>query len=96
MDQIRGKSIEEALGILTFSTKGAARPVQKTLRSALANALATETSARVEPEAFRIVEARVDEGRALKRFRPKAYGRMGRIRKRSCHVHIVVSDERPA
>lgn len=93
VDQIRGKSVEEALGILTFSTKGAMRPVQKTLRSAVANALSAETSAQVSPEAFRIVEACVDEGRTMRRFRPRAYGRASRIRKRSCHVHIVVSDE---
>ena len=91
IDLIRGKNVDEAINILHFSGKRAAEPIEKTLRSAIANAVANDESG-ADPEAFYVKEARVDGGPIQRRFRAAAMGRPMRIRKRTSHVTLVVSD----
>ena len=92
VDLIRGKDAEEAIGVLEFSPRRAARVVGKTLKSAIANAEATQ---HVDVDRLYVKQAFVDEGVSQKRFTPRAHGRATPIIKRSSHVTIVV-DERPA
>ena len=87
VDLIRGQHVQEARRILRFSPLGASREVQKLLDSAVANA---ERNPGVVAENLLISRAWVDEGPTLKRFRPRAYGRAARVRKRTSHVTVVV------
>jgi large subunit ribosomal protein L22 len=87
VDLIRGQHVVEAQRILRFSGLGASRDVEKLVRSAIANA---EQSPGVIEENLVITKAWVDEGPTLKRYRPRAYGRATRIRKRTSHVTVVV------
>jgi large subunit ribosomal protein L22 len=87
VDLIRGQHVEEAARILRFSGLGASRDVEKLLNSAVANA---EQSPGVIAENLIISRAWVDSGPTLKRFRPRAYGRATRVRKRTAHVTLVV------
>ncbi|MEH6559656.1 MAG: 50S ribosomal protein L22 [Oceanicoccus sp.] len=88
-DQVRGKDVEEALDILEFSNKKAADIVKKILNSAIANA---EHNEGADVDELKISTIFVDEGRVLKRLRPRAKGRADRILKRSCHITVKVSD----
>lgn len=88
-DQIRGKGVEEALDILEFSNKKAAGIVKKVLNSAIANA---EHNEGADVDELNVSTIFVDEGRTLKRLRPRAKGRADRILKRSCHITVKVSD----
>jgi large subunit ribosomal protein L22 len=92
VDQIRGRDVNEAYAILQFSKKAAAIPVDKLLRSAVANAVyrADETGEALDVDDLFVREAFVDEGRTLRRYRARAYGRATAIRKRSSHVTVVV------
>jgi large subunit ribosomal protein L22 len=94
IDQIRGKNVSDALALLRFSKKHAAKQIEKTLSSAVANA---EYKARLANEAIDldllvVSHAVVNEGPSLKRFMPAAQGRATPIRKRTSHVDIVVSE----
>jgi large subunit ribosomal protein L22 len=84
---VRGLPAREALTVLQFAPQAASAPVYKVLASAIANA---ENNERLDPDALLVAEAYVDEGPTLKRFRPRAQGRAYRIRKRTCHITIVV------
>ena len=88
-DQIRGKSAEEALDILTFSNKKAADLVLKLLNSAFANA---EHNEGADVDELKVSSIFVNEGRTLKRLKPRAKGRADRILKRSCHITVKVAD----
>ncbi len=88
-DQVRGKEVEEALDILEFSNKKAADIVKKLLNSAIANA---EHNEGADVDELKVSTIFVDEGRVLKRLRPRAKGRADRILKRSCHITVKVSD----
>jgi large subunit ribosomal protein L22 len=92
VDTIRGKSVPEALAALDFSSKAAARTVRKVLKSAVANAENNQKADQVEE--MRVEEAFVNGGPMLKRFRPRAMGRAGRILKRTSHITIVLSDRK--
>jgi len=92
VDLVRGKAVEEAFAILQFTPKKAARLVERTLRSAVANAVNAEEAAARE-EDLRVKEAFVDGGIAFKRIRPMPRGAAGHIRKRFSHITLVVSDE---
>ena len=99
IDLVRGKPVEEALAILQYSPRLAARIVEKTLRSAIANATVQdddeeEAAPSVDVEELFIHRAYADEGRTLKRLRPRARGAANRILKRQSHLTIVVSDGR--
>ena len=87
VDLIRGQHVEEARRILKLSTLGASRDVEKLLNSAVANA---EQRPGVIEENLLVSRAWVDEGPTLRRFRPRAYGRATRVRKRTSHVTVVV------
>lgn len=89
VDQIRGKDVNEALRILRFSPRKAARYVLKTLESAIANA---ENNHDMDVDSLFIKEIRVDEGPSLKRFHPRARGMVGLMRHRTSHITVVVSD----
>jgi len=94
IDQIRGKDVNEALALLTFSKKHAAKQIQKTLKSAVANA---EQAARwaneaLDVDALYVKHAVINEGPKLKRFMPAAQGRATPIQKRTSHVEIVVAE----
>ena len=88
-DLVRGKSLEQALEILKFSKKTAARPIEKTVVSAMHN-LAERYDHPVEPGDMGVKEIFIDEGRTMYRIRPRAQGRAYRIRKRSSHITVVV------
>ena len=87
-----GKLVSEAIALLEFSPKKAARLVGKTLHSAVANAVNDERSA-VTADDLYVKEAVIGEGPTMKRFRPKARGMAGRILHRTSHITVVVSDE---
>lgn len=88
-DQIRGKNVENALQILTFSPKKASHIVKKVLESAIANAEHNEGADIDELKVSRIF---VDEGPTYKRMRARAKGRGVRILKRHSHITVMVSD----
>ena len=90
---IQGKRAGEALGLLNVVPRKGARLVAKTLRSAVANAENAEQAPSVSPENLIIREAVIGEGPTMKRFRTKARGMAGRIRKRTSHIRIIVTDE---
>jgi large subunit ribosomal protein L22 len=87
VDLIRGQHVEEARRILRLSPLGASRDVEKLLNSAVANA---EQRPGVIADNLVVSRAWVDEGPTLRRFRPRAYGRATRVRKRTSHVTVVV------
>ena len=89
VDQIRGKNVEEALDLLTFSKQKSALIVKKLLDSAIANA---EHNEGADVDELRVSSVFVDEGRTLKRIKPRAKGRADRILKLSCHITINVAD----
>ena len=94
IDQIRGKDVNEALALLTFSKKHAAKQISKTLKSAVANAeqAARATNSALDVDSLYIKHAIINEGPKLKRFMPAAQGRATPIHKRTSHVEIVVSE----
>jgi large subunit ribosomal protein L22 len=95
IDQVRGKSVNDALTLLKFSKKHAARQIEKVLRSAVANAeLAARTANEpLDVDALVITRAVINEGPKLKRFMPAAMGRATPIKKRTSHVEIVVTEQ---
>jgi large subunit ribosomal protein L22 len=88
-DQVRGKGVEDALDLLTFSNKKAAQIIKKILDSAIANA---ENNEGADVDELTISSIYVDEGMTMKRLRPRAKGRADRILKRSCHITVKVAD----
>ncbi len=92
VDQIRGKSVNEAYALLQFSKKSAAEPVGKTLRSAVANAQvkALDEGEVLDVDELFVREAYVDEGPTLRRWRAAAMGRAAPIRRRTSHITVVV------
>lgn len=88
-DQIRGKSVDQALETLTFSNKKAAELIKKVLESAIANA---EHNEGADIDDLRVAKIFVDEGPTMKRIMPRAKGRADRILKRSSHITVVVAD----
>ena len=93
VDLIRGKNAVDAVSVLRFAPQGAAEPVRKVLESAIANARvkADRVAERFDERELVVATATVDEGPTMKRFRPRAQGRAGRINKRTSHITVVVS-----
>jgi len=87
VDLIRGREVPEALTLLKYLPRAAARVVEKVLQSAVANAAGKELG---DPESLRVSRAFVDGGAVLKRFQPRAQGRASPIHKRTSHITIVV------
>lgn len=88
-DQVRGKRVEEALELLSFSNKKGAAIIKKVLNSAIANA---EHNQGLDIDELKVSTIYVDEGMSLKRIQPRAKGRADRITKRSCHITVKVAD----
>jgi large subunit ribosomal protein L22 len=88
VDQIRGRSVPEARTILAFMTRDAALDVRKVLDSAVANA---EANHGLVGDDLYVSSAYVGAGPTLKRWRARARGRVGRIRKRTCHITIALA-----
>ena len=93
VDLVRGMRADEALSVLKFAPQSAGSDVFTLLNSAVANAKAQNPAIRDASELW-VVEALVDEGRTMKRFRPRAQGRGFRILKRSSHITVAVSDSK--
>ena len=89
-DQIRGKSVEDALDVLNFSTRKGATIVKKVLESAIANA---EHNEGADVDELIVSTIFVDEGLTMKRIQPRAKGRADRIFKRTCHITVKVADQ---
>ena len=89
LDHIRGRSVPEARTILAFTTRAVATDIEKVLRSAVANA---ESNHGLDGDELVVEAAYADEGPTLKRWKPRARGRVNRIRKRSCHVTLVLAE----
>jgi large subunit ribosomal protein L22 len=87
---VRGRSVEEALDILHFTRKNAAEAIAKTIHAAFANLGNKEEGERIDKDSVYIKEAFVDGGPTIKRFRPMAMGRAGKIRKRTSHLTVIV------
>ena len=88
-DQVRGKAVEDALNILTFSPKKAAVVIKKALESAIANA---EHNEGADIDTLKVKTIFIDEGPSMKRIKPRAKGRADRIVKRTSHITVVVAD----
>ena len=88
-DLIRGKRVEDALNLLTHTPKAGAKVVSKVVQSALANAGQDKS---IDVDTLFVKTIFVNQGPTLKRFRPKPMGRAGRIRKRTCHITVVLSE----
>jgi len=89
LDHIRGRSVPEARTILAFTQRAAATDIEKVLRSAVANA---EANHGLDGDDLVVEAAFADEGPTLKRWKPRARGRVNRIRKRTCHVTLVLAE----
>ncbi|MDR3068454.1 MAG: 50S ribosomal protein L22 [Cellulomonas sp.] len=98
VDLVRGKNAEEAVNVLRFAPQAASVPVLKVVQSAMANARegARRNGERLDESTLYVSEAYVDEGPTLKRFRPRAQGRAGRILKRTSHITVVVAEREAA
>ncbi len=88
LDLIRGLHVDDADGVLQFTDRAVAAEIRKVLASAVANA---EHNDEVDPDDLYVSACYADEGPTLKRWRPRARGRATRIRKRTCHVTLIVS-----
>jgi large subunit ribosomal protein L22 len=94
-DHIRGRSVPEARTILAFMTRAAAREIEKVLRSAVANA-ESNPNLNWNGDDLAVAAVFVDEGPTIKRFRPRARGRVNPIFKRTCHITIRVDQLAPS
>jgi large subunit ribosomal protein L22 len=90
LDLVRGQPVNNALDTLSLLTSPWARVVYKVVQSAAANA---ENNMLMDRDNLRIVQITADNAESLKRFRPRARGRIGRITKRSSHVTVVVDED---
>ena len=88
LDMIRGLDVDDARHVLQFNERGAAREVLKVLNSAVANA---DHTLNIPADELKVAVAYADEGPTIKRWRPRARGRATRIRKRTCHITIIVA-----
>jgi len=89
-DLIRGQTVNSALGTLIYTKKAAAKVIIKLLKSAVANA---SSQSNVDVDKLFIKRIFVDSGPTLKRFIPRAMGRATRIRKRTCHITVVLDEK---
>jgi large subunit ribosomal protein L22 len=90
---VKGMPVDRAAAVLKALPKAAATPLAKVIASATANALAIEGTAHHKSGDFVVSEVNIDGGPIARRFRATGMGRAYRIRKRYCHVRVIVSDE---
>lgn len=88
-DMVRGKPVDKAIGLLTFTPKKAAVVIRKVLESAIANA---EHNEGADIDELKVKSIHVDQGATLKRFTARAKGRGNRIMKPTCHITVTVGD----
>lgn len=88
--EIQGLTVSDALDALTYTPKKAAHLIGKTLKSAIANA---ENNHELSADELIVKEATIGDGPTLKRFKPRARGSAGAIRKRSSHIFVTLTDE---
>lgn len=91
-EHIRGRSVPEARAVLAFTSREAARAIEKVLHSAVSNA---ESNHGLSEDGLYIKEAYVNAGPMLKRWRPRARGRVARIHKRTCHITVLLASVGP-
>ena len=89
VDMVRGKKVDEALTLLSFTPTPIAKVVAKAVKSAAANA---ENNYQISPSDLEIANIFADEARTLKRFRARARGRASHILKRSSHITVIVTE----
>jgi large subunit ribosomal protein L22 len=90
MDQVRGKRVEDAMGLLSFAPQKGAHVLKKLLDSAVANA---EQNSGIDADTLYVKRVYANEGPTLKRFRPRALGRATRIRKRTSHLTVILDSK---
>lgn len=90
---VRGRSVEDAMTILSHTPRRAAIPVRKVIESARANA---ENNHELKPDTLRITSIRVTPGQRIKRFRPAAHGRALPFQRKSSHIYVEVDGEKRA
>ena len=90
IDMVRGKTVDEALALLKFTPSPTAGVVAKAIKSAAANA---ESVFEMSPSNLKIVKIFADEAPSLKRYRPRARGRVSHILKRSSHITVIVAEQ---
>ena len=90
LDNVRGRTVPEARTVLAFTTRAAAREIDRVLASAVANA---ESAHGLDGDELVVVGASAAVAPTLKRWRARARGRVNRIRKRTCHITVVVAPE---
>jgi large subunit ribosomal protein L22 len=93
LNQIKGQNVEAALNYLHFLPKKSADYIEKALRSVVANFFEAYEGKKLTPRDLYVKEARVDGGPTLRRFRPMSMGRVGRIRRRTSHLIIVINNK---
>jgi large subunit ribosomal protein L22 len=93
-DLVRNKNVGPALNILHFSKQKASITVEKSIRSAVSNLMNLEGGARIHPEDLYIKTIYVNEGPTARRIRPGSMGRASIIRRRTCHLSVVVAEEK--
>ena len=91
-ENLKNKNVDEALSYLHFSPKRSSKFIEKALSSAVANFFEAYEGKKITPGDLRIKSIWVDEGPILRRFRPMSMGRVGRIRRRTSHLTIIVED----
>lgn len=87
---VRGRTVEDAMVILSHTPRRSALPVQKAIASAKANA---ENNHNYRPDTLRITEISVTHGPRLKRYRPAAHGRALPFQRRTSHIRVIVDGE---
>jgi large subunit ribosomal protein L22 len=92
-DLVRGKPVDKALNILTFTQKKAAGIIKKALESAIANA---EHNDGADIDELRVTRIHIEQGPTQRRFSARAKGRGTRINKKTCHVYVAVGDGKAA
>ena len=90
LDSVRGQNVDQAVDTLSLLSSPWAKVVAKVVQSAAANA---ENNLMLNRDSLRIIRISADQAKPLKRFRPRARGRIGRITKRSSHITVVVDTQ---
>jgi large subunit ribosomal protein L22 len=91
MDEIRGRKVEEAINMLTFTTQKGGKILKKLINSAVSNA---QQNSNIDIDKLFVYRIFADEGPTLKRFSPRAQGRATQILKRTCHLTVVLNDSK--
>lgn len=89
VDMVRGKKVTDAIQLMKFVPNRAAEDIEKLLKSVAANA---ENNYDLDPEELWIKEIFADDASQLRRFKPKARGRVGKILRRSCHITVIAEE----